>query len=107
MAAHKLKVGQLVTLHSRRHGVWAEPFEIVRPLPHENGDFSIASNRPGTATSGSCLERACLGLSMEAFYRIVSQADGTFAVERTEIGKEPIVSGHSRWKLRPAPMSLT
>jgi hypothetical protein len=31
---------------------------------------------------------------MEAFYRIVSQADGTFAVERTEPGKERVVSGH-------------
>jgi hypothetical protein len=31
---------------------------------------------------------------MEAFYRIVSQADGTFAVERTELGKEFVVSGH-------------
>jgi hypothetical protein len=27
-------------------------------------------------------------------YRIVSQADGTFALERTEPGKEPVVSGH-------------
>lgn len=49
MAAHKLKVGQLVTLHSKRHGVWAEPFEIVRPLPHENGGFQyrIKSTRDG------------------------------------------------------------
>jgi hypothetical protein len=49
MAAHKFKVGQLVTLHSRRHGVWAEPFEIVRPLPHENGYFQyrIKSTRDG------------------------------------------------------------
>jgi hypothetical protein len=31
---------------------------------------------------------------MEASYRIVSQADGTFAVERMEPGKEPIVGGH-------------
>jgi hypothetical protein len=31
---------------------------------------------------------------MEASYRIVSQADGTFAVERSEPGKEPVVSGH-------------
>jgi hypothetical protein len=31
---------------------------------------------------------------MEASYRIVSQADGTFAVERTEPGKEPALSGH-------------
>ena len=30
---------------------------------------------------------------MEAIYRIVSQADGTFAVERTEPGKEAVVSG--------------
>ena len=30
---------------------------------------------------------------MEASYRIVSQADGTFAVER-EPGKEPLVRGH-------------
>jgi hypothetical protein len=39
MAAHKFKVGQLVTLHSKRHGVWAEPFDVVRLLPHENGNF--------------------------------------------------------------------
>lgn len=31
---------------------------------------------------------------MEASYRIVGQADGTFAVERTEPGKERVVSGH-------------
>jgi len=31
---------------------------------------------------------------MEASYRIVSQADGTFAVERAEPGKEPVISGH-------------
>jgi hypothetical protein len=31
---------------------------------------------------------------MEAFYRIVSQADDTFAVERREPGKEPVISGH-------------
>jgi hypothetical protein len=45
--------------------------------------------------SGSCL-RASLPreMSMEASYRIVSQADGTFAVERTEPGKEFVVSGH-------------
>jgi hypothetical protein len=30
---------------------------------------------------------------MEASYRIVSQADGTFAVERTEPGKAPVISG--------------
>jgi hypothetical protein len=28
MMAHKFKVGQVVTLHSKRHGVWAEPFEV-------------------------------------------------------------------------------
>jgi hypothetical protein len=32
--------------------------------------------------------------AMEAIYRIISQADGTFAVERTEPGKEPVVTGH-------------
>jgi len=31
---------------------------------------------------------------MEAAYSIVSQADGTFAVERTEPGKSPVVTGH-------------
>jgi hypothetical protein len=31
---------------------------------------------------------------MEASYRIFSQADGTFAVERTDPGTEPVVSGH-------------
>jgi hypothetical protein len=39
MAAHKFKVGQVITLHSKRHGVWAEPFEVVRLLPRENGAF--------------------------------------------------------------------
>jgi hypothetical protein len=33
-------------------------------------------------------------MSMEASYRIVSQADGTFAVERMEPGKEPVLSRH-------------
>jgi hypothetical protein len=33
-------------------------------------------------------------MNVEASYRIVSQADGTFAVERTEPGKEPVLSGH-------------
>jgi len=31
---------------------------------------------------------------MEASYRIVGQADGTFAIERTEPGKEPVITGH-------------
>jgi hypothetical protein len=33
-------------------------------------------------------------VAMEASYRIVSQADGTFAVERTDPGKEPVITGH-------------
>jgi hypothetical protein len=32
--------------------------------------------------------------SMEATYRIISRADGTFAVERTEPGKAPVITGH-------------
>ena len=49
MAAHKFKVGQLVTLHSKRHGVWAERFEVSRLLPYENGDFQyrVKSTRDG------------------------------------------------------------
>ena len=49
MAAHRFKVGQLVTLHSKRHGVWAEPFEVVRLLPAQNADFQyrIKSTRDG------------------------------------------------------------
>ena len=39
MAAHKFRVGQLVTLHSKRHGVFAEQFEVVRLLPPEKGVF--------------------------------------------------------------------
>ena len=31
---------------------------------------------------------------MEATFRIISHADGTFAVERTEPCKEPVVTGH-------------
>jgi hypothetical protein len=30
---------------------------------------------------------------VEASYRILSQADGTFAVERTEPGKAPVITG--------------
>jgi hypothetical protein len=33
---------------------------------------------------------------VEASYRIISQADGTFAVERTEPSKEPVVTGRFR-----------
>ena len=49
MAAHKFKVGQLVTLHSRRHGVLDEQFEVVRLLPPEKGVFQyrIRSTRDG------------------------------------------------------------
>jgi hypothetical protein len=49
MAAHKFKIGQRVTLESKRHGVWAEPFEVVRLLPDENGIFQyrIRSVRDG------------------------------------------------------------
>jgi hypothetical protein len=49
MAAHKFKVGQLVTLHSKRHGVFAEPFEVVRLLPSADRDFQyrIRSTRDG------------------------------------------------------------
>jgi hypothetical protein len=39
MAAHKFKAGQLVTLHSKRHGVFAEQFEVMRLLPSSGGDF--------------------------------------------------------------------
>jgi hypothetical protein len=31
---------------------------------------------------------------MEAAYRIISQSDGTFAIERTEPGKAPVITGH-------------
>jgi hypothetical protein len=41
MAAHKFKVGQLVTLHSQRHRVGAEQFEAVPT----NGSCSRASFR--------------------------------------------------------------
>ena len=49
MAAHKFKVGQVVTLHSKRHGVWAERFEVVRLLPPANADFQylVKSTRDG------------------------------------------------------------
>lgn len=49
MAAHKFKVGQLVTLQSKRHGVFAERFEVVRLLPAEKGVFQyrIRSTRDG------------------------------------------------------------
>ena len=38
MAAHKFKVGQVVTLHSKRHAVWAERFRVVKLLPPQNGN---------------------------------------------------------------------
>ena len=49
MAAHKFKVGQLVTLHSKPHGVFGEQFEVVRLLPPVNGDFQyrVKSTRDG------------------------------------------------------------
>jgi hypothetical protein len=49
MAAHKFKVGQLVTVHSKRHGVWAERFAVSRLLPYEDGDFQyrVKSTRDG------------------------------------------------------------
>jgi hypothetical protein len=49
MAAHKFKVGQLVILHSKRYGVRAETFEVVRLLPQESGDFQyrVKSTRDG------------------------------------------------------------
>jgi hypothetical protein len=31
---------------------------------------------------------------MEATYRIISLADGSFAIERTEPGKAPVITGH-------------
>jgi len=31
---------------------------------------------------------------MEAIYRIISQADGTFAIERTVPGKAPVIIDH-------------
>jgi hypothetical protein len=31
---------------------------------------------------------------MEATYRVISQADGSFAIERTEPGKAPAITGH-------------
>jgi hypothetical protein len=33
-------------------------------------------------------------ITMEAVYRIISQVDGTFAIERTEPGKAPVVTRH-------------
>jgi hypothetical protein len=49
MTAHKFKIGQLVTLHSKRHGVFAEQFEVVRLLPPANADFQyrVKSTRDG------------------------------------------------------------
>jgi hypothetical protein len=49
MAAHKFKVGQVVILRSKRHGVFAEPFEVVRLLPHGDRDprYHIKSTRDG------------------------------------------------------------
>jgi hypothetical protein len=38
----------LTTLHSKRHGVFAERFEVVRLLPHEsNFQYRIKSTRDG------------------------------------------------------------
>ena len=39
MMAHKFKVGQRVTLGSKRFGQWGETFEVARQMPQENGQF--------------------------------------------------------------------
>jgi hypothetical protein len=44
---------------------------------------------------------------MEATYRIISQAERTFAVERTEPGKEPVVTGHFKTEAKRGAMSPT
>ena len=47
MAAHKFKVGQLVTLRSKRHGVFAGQFEIVKLLPSADRDFQYRIKSTG------------------------------------------------------------
>jgi hypothetical protein len=39
MTAHKFKIGQRVTLGSKRFGRWGETFEVARQMPQENGVF--------------------------------------------------------------------
>jgi hypothetical protein len=46
-----------------------------------------------SSTRGACCRDVTV-IAMEASYRIISLADNTFAIERTEPGKEPVVSGH-------------
>jgi hypothetical protein len=36
---HKFKIGQRVTLGSKRFGQWGEIFEVSRQMPQENGSF--------------------------------------------------------------------
>jgi hypothetical protein len=48
----------------------------------------------GRAPSLTCDRAAPLEAKMEATYRIISQADGTFAAERTVPGQDPVISGH-------------
>ena len=72
MTAHKFKLGQLVTLHSKRHGVFAEQFEVVRLLPPANADFQyrVKSTRDGH-------ERSWLRASFENAHAVIRRAGTT------------------------------
>jgi hypothetical protein len=39
MTAHKFKIGQRVTLGSKRLSLWGGTFEVARQMPEENGIF--------------------------------------------------------------------
>jgi hypothetical protein len=71
VAAHKFKVGQLVTLHSKR-GAFAEQFEVVRLLPAANADFQyrVKSTRDGH-------ERSWLRASFENAHAVIRRAGTT------------------------------
>jgi hypothetical protein len=56
IAAYKFKIGQRVTLRSKRYGFWAEPFEVVRLLPHENGIFQYRIKSVGDGHERVVLE---------------------------------------------------
>ena len=69
MAAHRFKVGQLVTLHSKRHGVWAELFEVSRLLPYENGDFQYRVKSTRDGHERVVLEGELTGAAPERIFR--------------------------------------
>jgi hypothetical protein len=55
MAARQFKVGQVVILHSTRHGVWAEPSRSSDCCLTGTLIRGITSGQPEMVTNASCL----------------------------------------------------